>query len=156
MIATTHLLSIERSHIQFIGVRGQWVISAYPQITRFLSARIGQDHALLFAEPVVAAHTIDWFTAADGEVQPFTRMDETKRAALLQQIRILVTDIQALSQALSASAQPDQQLIAQKTVVIPTDGGAYVLRLRASGNQEDAAAMMLATSEIDKKATITA
>ncbi len=52
--------------------------------------------------------------------------------------------------------QPDQQLIAQKTVVIPTDGGAYVLRLRASGNQEDAAAMMLATSEIDKKATITA
>lgn len=113
MIATTHLLSIERSHIQFIGVRGQWVISAYPQITRFLSARIGQDHALLFAEPVVAAHTIDWFTAADGEVQPFTRMDETKRAALLQQIRILVTDIQALSQALSASAQPDQQLIGE-------------------------------------------
>lgn len=113
MIATTHLLSIERSHIQFIGVRGQWVISAYPQITRFLSARIGQDHALLFAEPVVAAHMIDWFTAADGEVQPFTRMDETKRAALLQQIRILVTDIKALSQELSASAQPDQQLIGE-------------------------------------------
>lgn len=113
MIATTHLLSIERSQIQFIGVRGQWVISAYPQITRFLGARLSQDHALLFAEPVVAAHTIDWFTAADGEAQPFTRMNEASRVALLQQIRTLITDIQALSQELSASAQSDQQLIGE-------------------------------------------
>lgn len=52
--------------------------------------------------------------------------------------------------------ETDQRLIAQKTVVIAVDGGAYVLQLRATGNQADAASLMLATSEIDKKLTIKA
>lgn len=113
MTATTHLLTTDRSRVQFIGVRGQWVISTYQQIARFLGTRLSQNHALLFAEPVVAAHAIDWFTAAEGEVQPFARLDEVSQTALLRQIQILVTDIQTLSQELGSSAQSDQQLIGE-------------------------------------------
>jgi hypothetical protein len=47
--------------------------------------RLNQDHALLFAEPVVGTHTANRPTAADGAIQPFTQLDETKQVALLRQ-----------------------------------------------------------------------
>ncbi len=113
MIATTHLLTTERSRAQLIGVRGQWVISAYQQMARFIELRLGQNHAGLFAEPVVAANAIDWFTAAEGEVKPFARLNEAEQATLLQETRRLVADLQQLAQPLIASPQSDQPLIGE-------------------------------------------
>lgn len=113
MIATTHLLTTERSRVQLIGVRGQWVISAYQQMARFIELRLGQNHAGLFAEPVIAANTIDWFTAAEGDVKPFAQLNETEQAALLQETRRLVADLQQLAPLLSASPQSDQLLIGE-------------------------------------------
>lgn len=113
MTATTLLLTTERPQAQFIGVRGQWVISFHQQIARFLGARLSQSHVLLFAEPVVTANTIDWFTAAEGEIKPFAQLDEAGQAALLRQTQSLIADIQNLSQELNASAQSDQHLIGE-------------------------------------------
>lgn len=113
MIATTHLLTTERSRAQLIGVRGQWVISAYQQMARFVELRLGQNHVLLFAEPVIATHAIDWFTAAEGSVKPFAQLGESERAALLQTTRRLVADLEQLAQPLLASPQSDQRLIGE-------------------------------------------
>lgn len=113
MIATTHLLTTERSRAQLIGIRGQWVISAYQQMARFIELRLGQKHAGLFAEPVVAANAIDWFTAVEGEVKSFAQLSEAEQAALLQEARRLVADLQQLAQSLIASPQADQPLIGE-------------------------------------------
>lgn len=45
--------------------------------------------------------------------------------------------------------------IAQKTVVIPGNGGLYVLQLNADGTEDQMPALMDATSVIDEKTTIT-
>ena len=113
MIATTHLLTTERSRAQLIGVRGQWVISAYQQMARFIELRLGKNHAGLFAEPVITANTIDWFTAAEGEVKPFVRLNEAEQAVLLQETRQLVAGLQQLVPPLSVSPQSDQPLIGE-------------------------------------------
>ena len=113
MIATTHLLTTERSRAQLIGIRGQWVISAYQQMARFIELRLGQTHARLFAEPLIAANAIDWFTAAEGEVKSFAQLNEAEQAALLQETRRLVADFQPLVQSLNASPQADQPLIGE-------------------------------------------
>lgn len=49
----------------------------------------------------------------------------------------------------------DGRLVAQKTVVIPAGDVSYVLQVRASGSNQDAAALMSATADIDKKTVIT-
>jgi len=113
MIATTHLLTTERSRAQLIGVRGQWVVSAYQQMARFVELRLGPKHAGLFAEPVVAANAIDWFTAAEGDVKPFARLSEAEQTTLLQEARRLIADLQQLAQSLIASPQADQSLIGE-------------------------------------------
>lgn len=49
----------------------------------------------------------------------------------------------------------NSRLIAQKTAVIPTDGGVFVLELTADGLESDMGALMDATSVIDKQTKIT-
>lgn len=46
-------------------------------------------------------------------------------------------------------------LVAQKTVLIPTDGGLYVLQIKATGEEADAGPLLDATSTIDKDTKIT-
>jgi hypothetical protein len=48
-----------------------------------------------------------------------------------------------------------KRMIAQKTVVIPGQGGAFVLQLNADGLEDQMGPLMDATSEIDEKTTIT-
>ena len=113
MIATTHLLTTERSRAQLIGVHGQWVISAYQQMARFIELRLGPAHAGLFAEPVIAAHAIDWFSAAEGEVKSFAQLNGQEQAALLAETRRRVADLQQLAESLRASPQSDPSLIGE-------------------------------------------
>ena len=113
MIATTHLLTTERSRAQLIGVRGQWVISAYQQMARFIELRLGPAHAGLFAEPVIAAHAIDWFSAAEGEVKSFAQLNAPEQAALLAETRRRVADLQQLAESLRTSPQSDPSLIGE-------------------------------------------
>ena len=47
------------------------------------------------------------------------------------------------------------RLVAQKTVVIQSKDGIYVLQLKAEGPQADADALRSATGVIDQKTTIT-
>jgi hypothetical protein len=46
-------------------------------------------------------------------------------------------------------------MVAQKTVVIQSNGGAYVLQLKAEGPQADATALNDVTGVIDDQTTIT-
>jgi outer membrane murein-binding lipoprotein Lpp len=46
-------------------------------------------------------------------------------------------------------------LIAQKTAIIPTDGGVFVLQLNAEGTEEQMGPLMDATAAIDAETTIT-
>lgn len=48
-----------------------------------------------------------------------------------------------------------KRMIAQKTVVIPGQGGTFVLQLNADGLEDQMTQLMDATSEIDEKTTIT-
>jgi hypothetical protein len=50
----------------------------------------------------------------------------------------------------------EQRVVAQKTVVIPSAGGLYVLQLNAEGTQDQMPALMEATDTIDEQTTITA
>ena len=49
----------------------------------------------------------------------------------------------------------NSRLVAQKTVVIPADGGVFVLQLTADGLESDMGPLMDATSAIDKETKIT-
>jgi hypothetical protein len=48
-----------------------------------------------------------------------------------------------------------KRMIAQKTVVIPGQGGIFVLQLNADGTEDQMGPLMDATSQIDEKTTIT-
>ena len=113
MTATTHLITTDRARLHPIGVRGQLVIAAHQQIARFLSGRFGQEYARLFAEPILGAGAIDWFTDAVGPAKRLAEVDETSRVAALQKVQALVTDIQKLSGELAGSAPADQRLIGE-------------------------------------------
>ena len=113
MLATTQLSKTERRQAQFIGVRGQWVISYYQQIAHFLNMRCGKSHALLFAEPLLSSNYIEWFTAAEGAVQPFAALTPEDQTSLLERTRTLVADLQGLSAELNASPHSNQNLIGE-------------------------------------------
>lgn len=113
MLATTQLSKTERRQAQFIGVRGQWVISYYQQIAHFLKMRCGKSHALLFAEPLLSSNYIEWFTAAEGAVQPFAALTPEDQTSLLERTRTLVADLQGLIAELNASPHSNQNLIGE-------------------------------------------
>lgn len=48
-----------------------------------------------------------------------------------------------------------KSLVAQKTLVIKSPGGSYLLRVRASGPEVDAPALVSATGDLDDKTVIT-
>ena len=48
-----------------------------------------------------------------------------------------------------------KRVVAQKTVVIQSGGGLYVLQLKATGLEADRNALAAATGVIDEKTTIT-
>lgn len=65
----------------------------------------------------------------DGPVQSFSQLQEAERAALLRQIDARVANILTLSQELSVSVQPDQQLIGEtlKGMLVSPDQSLFLV-----------------------------
>ncbi|MDR2821309.1 MAG: hypothetical protein LBB60_12365 [Desulfovibrio sp.] len=65
---TQRVASTPKSQIQSLSCQGIRVGDSYHQITELVRARLGNEYALLFAEPSLAANgkTIDWYTPLQG------------------------------------------------------------------------------------------
>ncbi|MEP1518692.1 trypsin-like peptidase domain-containing protein [Ascidiaceihabitans sp.] len=77
---------------QCLEVGGGLALESYPALLEVLRTRIGEDATQLFAEPLLsrgndqATPSVSWYTEAQGNAQPFGRLDEAQQAALSSEL----------------------------------------------------------------------
>lgn len=81
-----------------LGVQGQQVIDSHRQIDAVLRARLGADHADLFARPERKTDGgFDWYAAWSGAVRPLSDLPPEQRAPHEADIARKLADIRALA-----------------------------------------------------------
>lgn len=87
---------------QCLEAGGGLALEAYPALLELLRARVSEDAAQLFAEPLLsrgndqAAPSVSWYTTVQGNAQPFARLDETRQAALSAELSRLLRPVRDL------------------------------------------------------------
>ena len=106
------LVTTSPEGLQPLGTAAQ---RSYELVTGILRARLSEDHAALFAEPVATEHgdSIDWHAGAVGPVVRLPELDETDQSALRDRIGSLIGDIRAEADRLALSADPDDQRLGE-------------------------------------------
>jgi hypothetical protein len=88
----------------------------YEQIVALLRRRLGDDHALLLAEPVSLSATragtarVAWFAAADGDAVPLTSLGSSEAEQLNHKVELLLQDIRILADALEHEGDASREL----------------------------------------------
>lgn len=106
-IATT-----STDNLRVLGTVGQRAIEL---IAGILRRRLSDDHADLFAEPVLSdqGDQADWYTAKPGRAVPFVDLPEDEKLALENLLARFLDDITALADDMQGTDDPDQQRIAE-------------------------------------------
>ncbi|MDR3175868.1 MAG: hypothetical protein LBU06_04975 [Desulfovibrio sp.] len=103
--------SIPRSRIQSLACQGIRVVENYHQIKELVRARLGDDHALLFAEPASlggSGDNIDWYTPVQGPVRPVTELPEEDAQKIFAIVQQMGQGIKRLAQELKDSGNQQQ------------------------------------------------
>ncbi|MDR1490799.1 MAG: hypothetical protein LBS65_10040 [Desulfovibrio sp.] len=103
--------SIPRSRIQSLACQGIRVVENYHQIKELVRAKLGDDHALLFAEPASlggSGDSIDWYTPVQGPVRPVTELPEEEAQKIFALVRQMGQGIKRLAQELKDSGNQQQ------------------------------------------------
>ena len=111
MAGQTTLIVTTRSGVRPLGVRGEPLHNAAPQLRRVVRRRLGDDAAGLLADP--QAHedgkAIDWYADWPGQVQPLSALAPEKRAEVLAGVERTLAEIRRLGDAL-AGAGPREDM----------------------------------------------
>lgn len=94
---------------------GSAALRSWELLTGVLRARLGEDHAALFAEPVPSAHgdSIDWYAPMVGDAVPLADLSRAEQQALRARLGRMVAAIRAEADQLRASAAADDQRLAE-------------------------------------------
>ncbi|MFV0514495.1 MAG: hypothetical protein ACK5MY_12845 [Jhaorihella sp.] len=98
--------------LQPLGTAAQ---RSYELISGAVRARLGPEHASIFAEPVASEHgdRIDWHCAIPGPSMVLADLPEPERAALLDRLGAMAADIRAEAETLSATGQPEDRRLSE-------------------------------------------
>ena len=98
MAGQTTLIVTTRSGVRPLGVRGEPLHNAAPQLRRVVRRRLGDDAAGLLADP--QAHedgkAIDWYADWPGQVQPLSALAPEQRAEVLAGVERTLAEIRRL------------------------------------------------------------
>ena len=88
---------------------------SYELVSATLRARLGEDHAALFAEPVAAPHgdKIDWHANLQGRAEPLAKLEEAEAETVRARLGELVEAIRAEAAVLGESNAPDDQRLSE-------------------------------------------
>ena len=114
MAGENTLIVTTRSGVRPLGVRGEPLHNAAPQLRRVVRRRLGDGAADLLAEPQLHedGKAIDWYADWSGAVQPLSALEPARRAAVLAGIERTLADIRRLGDALAtAGAREDIGLV---------------------------------------------
>src|SRR5215813_10310087 len=111
MAGDTTLIVTTRSGVRPLGVRGEPLHNAAPQLRRVVRRRLGDAAADLLAEPQLHedGKAIDWYAAWSGSVQPVSALPAEKRQVVLADVERALADIRRLGDAL-AGAGPREEM----------------------------------------------
>ena len=99
------LVVTTRSGVRPLGVRGEPLHNAAPQLRRVVRRRLGDAAADLLADPQLHEDgtAIDWHAGWPGAVQPVANLDPARRAEVLAKVDRLLADIRRLGDALAST-----------------------------------------------------
>ncbi len=112
---------------------GSAALRSWELLTGVLRARLGEDHAALFAEPVPSARgdSIDWYAPAAGEAVPLADLSPAEQQALRARLGGMVAAIRAEAEALRSSGAAEDQRLAEallNALEIPGEEMIFALR----------------------------
>lgn len=107
MSGDSTLVVTTRSGVRPLGVRGEPLHNAAPQLRRVVRRRLGDAAADLLADPQLHEDgtAIDWHAGWPGAVRPVADLDPARRAEVLAEVDRLLAEIRRLGDTL-ASAGP--------------------------------------------------
>jgi len=111
MASDTTLIVTTRSGVRPLGVRGEPLHNAAPQLRRVVRRRLGDAAADLLAEPQLHedGKAIDWYAGWPGPVQPLSALAPERRQSVLADIERTLADIRRLGDTL-AGAGPREDM----------------------------------------------
>jgi hypothetical protein len=111
MAGQTTLIVTTRSGVRPLGVRGEPLHNAAPQLRRVVRRRLGDDAAGLFADPQLHedGKAIDWYADWPGEVQALSALAPERRAEVLAGVERTLAEIRRLGDTL-AGAGPREDM----------------------------------------------
>ena len=108
------LVVTTRSGVRPLGVRGEPLHNAAPQLRRVVRRRLGDAAADLLADPQPHedGKAIDWHAGWSGTVRPVTDLEPAKRDAVLAGVERTLAEIRRLGDALaSTGSREDSGLV---------------------------------------------
>lgn len=125
----TFLVTTSSEGLQPLGTAAQ---RSFELITGTLSARLGDEHARLFAEPVATEHgdRIDWHASMPGTATPLPDLPAQDQQELRDRLGRLVADIRAEADRLGASADAQDQRLSEalaNAIEIPDEAMIHAL-----------------------------
>lgn len=111
MAAETTLIVTTRSGVRPLGVRGEPLHNAAPQLRRVVRRRLGDDAAGLLADPQLHedGKAIDWYADWTGQIQPLSALAPERRAEVTAMVERTLADIRRLGDTL-AGAGPREDM----------------------------------------------
>jgi len=111
MAGPTTLIITTRSGVRPLGVRGEPLHNAAPQLRRVVRRRLGDDAAGLLADPQQHedGKAIDWYADWPGTVQPLSALPSEKRIEVMARVERALAEIRRLGDTL-AGAGPREDM----------------------------------------------
>ena len=105
MSGESTLIITTRTGVRPLGVRGEPLHNAAPQLRRVVRRRLGDDAAGLLADPQLHedGKAIDWYAGWTGEVHKVADLDPARRSQILAQVDAALGDIARFGATLSAA-----------------------------------------------------
>lgn len=104
------LIVTTRSGVRPLGVRGEPLHNAAPQLRRVVRRRLGDDTADLLADPQPheSDQGIDWYAGWSGPVRPVTALPPADRDAVLAGVEHRLADIRRLGDMLAGHGPKEE------------------------------------------------
>src|SRR5215471_16988501 len=110
MAGDTTLIVTTRSGVRPLGVRGEPLYNAAPQLRRVVRRRLGDATADLLAEPQLHedGKAIDWYAGWTGAVQKVADLPSERRSPILAEVDAALAEIARFGATLSAAAHGEE------------------------------------------------
>lgn len=110
MAGETTLIVTTRSGVRPLGVRGEPLHNAAPQLRRVVRRRLGDAAADLLADPQLheSGQGIDWYAGWSGPVRPVAELAPAERDALLAKVEATLAEIRRLGDMLAGHGPKEE------------------------------------------------